>query len=247
MSARLRAVIVPLAEGTHILDAETSRYLARSLRLRSGDAFVAFDPTSAREADAEVASVERGKVGVRIGALRGAKVVAERAVAWVQGFAKGEKMDAIVRDATELGATKFVPAMTEHSVVRLDGERAATRRERWERISREAARQCGRGDALEVCMPCPWAEALDAVTSSSSRFCLWENADEPMGPALLPAVSLSRPLAFAAGPEGGLSPGEVALARDRGWTVVSLGAFVLRTETVVTAVLGAARVLLGAV
>ena len=49
--------------------------------------------------------------------------------------------------------------------------------------------------------------------------------------------------AFAAGPEGGLDEEEVGLARDAGWVIASLGTFVLRTETVAAAVLGAVRVL----
>ena len=88
---------------------------------------------------------ERGAVVARVGALRDAKVTAERKVTWIQGLAKGDKMDGIVRDATELGATRLVPAVTAFSVVKLDDARGAARTLRWERIAREAARQCGRG------------------------------------------------------------------------------------------------------
>ena len=50
-------------------------------------------------------------------------------------------------------------------------------------------------------------------------------------------------MAFAVGPEGGLTQAEVDEARVAGFAPVSLGRFVLRTETVAAAVLGAVRIL----
>jgi 16S rRNA (uracil1498-N3)-methyltransferase len=58
----------------------------------------------------------------------------------------------------------------------------------------------------------------------------------------LDALASDRPIAFAVGPEGGLSEEELALAQDAGWHIASMGPLVLRTETVGAAVLGAVRV-----
>lgn len=215
------------------------------LRLREGDTLTAFDPRRALEAEAVVSAVERGAITLRIGPTSPARVVAQRSVSWVQGIAKGDKIDAIVRDATELGATRFVPALTAFSVVKLDGARGDARRGRWERIAREAARQCGRGDATEIVAPRAWTAALDAGVAGApgvARFCLYERADLPLGPTLEAALQSDVPLAFAAGAEGGLDLREVEDAHRAGWTIASLGALVLRTETVAAAVLGAVRV-----
>ena len=70
----------------------------------------------------------------------------------------------------------------------------------------------------------------------------WENATEPLGPELLGARR-GASIAFAIGPEGGLTEAEVEEARVLGYAPVSLGRFVLRTETVAAAVLGAIRIL----
>jgi 16S rRNA (uracil1498-N3)-methyltransferase len=83
------------------------------------------------------------------------------------------------------------------------------------------------------------------VTGAAARFCLFERAQAPLGPALSRALGRGAALAFAAGPEGGLADEEVERARDAGFEPVSLGDLILRTETVVTAVLGAVRILLG--
>jgi 16S rRNA (uracil1498-N3)-methyltransferase len=241
MASRVRAPLSDLAEGIRILDAEASRYLVRVLRLTVGDTFVAFDPVVAREADAWLEQVDDHVIVVAVGPMRPSPVIAASALTLVQGLAKGDKTDAIVRDATELGATEIVIAITARSVVRLDAERLHARRERWEKIAQEAARQSGRGDAPRIDV-CSWQEAMEVARPGTARFCLWERADAPLAPLLFPALETKSPLAFAAGPEGGLEEAEVLLATNAGWSAASLGSIILRTETIAAAVLGAVRV-----
>jgi 16S rRNA (uracil1498-N3)-methyltransferase len=238
----IRAPVPGLSPGEQRLGGALAHYLSRVLRLQAGDAFVAFDPQSGSEADAVVVWADPDAVTVRFGAAREGAVAQARPITFIQGLAKGDKCDEVVRDATELGATRVVVATTKRSVVKLDASRGAERQARWARIAQEAARQSGRSDAPRVDAPCPWREAILRVESEAARFCLWERATEPLGPALFEALASRSPLAFACGPEGGLESGEVDEARDAGWRVVSLGPQALRTETVAAAVLGAVRV-----
>jgi 16S rRNA (uracil1498-N3)-methyltransferase len=237
-----RAPIPDLAAGERRLEGAVAHYLARVLRLRAGDTFVAFDPATARESDAVTVWADHDAITVRFGPLREGAARAARALTWVQGLAKGDKCDAVVRDATELGATRIVVAVTRRSVVKLDAARAAERQSRWARIAQEAARQCGRSDVPLVDAPCRWNEALARAGEDAERFCLWESATAPLAPPLFEALSRGAPVAFACGPEGGLEPSEVECAVAGGWSVVSLGPLALRTETVAAAVLGAVRV-----
>jgi 16S rRNA (uracil1498-N3)-methyltransferase len=237
-----RAPIPHLASGEHRLEGAVAHYLGRVLRLKSGDGFVGFDPASGMEAKAEILWAEGGHVTVRFGEVRPGEVRAAREVLWIQGLAKGEKTDAVVRDATELGVTRFVVAHTHRSVVKLGGARAAEKQSRWARIAQEAARQCGRSDSPRVDPVQTWSDAIAIPQAGTARFCLWEKAVDPLAPVLLEALTQRSPLAFACGPEGGLEEREVDEARARGWAVVSLGAFAIRTETVAAAVLGAVRV-----
>ena len=162
-------------------------------------------------------------------------MVAERAVTLVQCIGKGDKLDAVVRDATELGATAIWPAPSERTVAARSGEKVTAR---LRRIAVEAARQCGRGDLPEIEEPRPLGEVLRSVTAvrrialapdGSARF-----ADLAGG---------SESLCLVVGPEGGLSEGELRDAVACGFVIASLGPFVLRTETVAAATLGAALVL----
>jgi 16S rRNA (uracil1498-N3)-methyltransferase len=239
---KVRAPIPDLAPGQRRLEGAVAHYLSRVLRLRAGDAFVAFDPATGRESDGSTVGTDAAGIIVRFGPVRDGARRVERELILVQGMAKGDKCDGVVRDATELGATRVLVAPTRRTVVRLEQSRAAERQARWARVAREAARQCGRSQAPLIDVPCPWDEALGLVPEPASRFCLWERATDPLAPALLQALARGVPLAFACGPEGGLEEAEVQRARDLGWVVVSVGPFTLRTETVAAAVLGAVRV-----
>ncbi|HWL89066.1 MAG TPA: RsmE family RNA methyltransferase [Polyangiaceae bacterium] len=255
MAARVRAPIPDLREGTSSAREATAHYLTRVLRLGVGDAFVAFDPQSAREADATIVGIG-GEVTLDIGPLRPARVIAPRALTFVQGLAKGDKCDAVVRDATELGATRVIIADCARSVVQLQGPKRQARLERWVRIAHEAARQCGRADPPHIEL-LSWREAMAQIEPSAQRFCLHVPSpggpQAPLGPLLLSALSTPAPLpdhempiAFAAGPEGGLTDDEVALAESAGWRIATVGNLILRTETAAAAVLGAVRIFEGA-
>ncbi|HEX7666196.1 MAG TPA: 16S rRNA (uracil(1498)-N(3))-methyltransferase [Polyangiaceae bacterium] len=243
MTAKRRAPIEGLATGERTLDAEAARYLARVLRLEAGDAFVAFDPKTAKEADARIVSIDHGIVTVAVGEVRSARVVAPREATVIQGLAKGEKCDAIVRDATELGATRIVFAETARSVVKLEGDRARERLLRWEKIAAEAARQSLRGDAPVIALA-SWSEAVATANADAARFVLDPAATTPAGAPLLDAaLDVERAVTIAVGPEGGLTDEELETAEKAGFQRVSLGPIVLRTETVTAAMLGALRVL----
>lgn len=238
----LRVPVEGLAQGEIALDAEASRYVARVHRKQPGDLCLLFDPARGLEAEATIVRTERDRVICHVQALRPATRRPSRPIALLQGIGKGEKLDAIVRDATELGATEIVTVESARTIVRL-GDKAASRIERWRRIAVEAARQCGRGDIPSITGPLGWAEAMRAYGDSLAlKLCFWERATEPAGPHLR-ALSPGRAVALAIGPEGGLDESEVEEARKNGFHIVSLGPLTLRTETVAAASLGA--ILLG--
>jgi 16S rRNA (uracil1498-N3)-methyltransferase len=240
----VRMPVAGLAAGARTLPADASHHLCRVLRLREGDRFIAFDPEARTEADATIAVASGEAAQVTIGDPRPAPVVAQAPIVLVYALAKGDKVDAVVRDATELGATRILIARTSRAVAKVDAERAGTKIDRWRRIAEQAARQCGRADPPAIDGVLGWREALEAAASvADARFCLWENATDPLGPKLVAAVSQTSSMAFAIGPEGGLTEAEVDEGRVLGFAPVSLGRFVLRTETVAAAVLGAVRIL----
>jgi 16S rRNA (uracil1498-N3)-methyltransferase len=235
--AALRVPLDGITEGERELPEETARYVARVHRRAVGDELLAFDPERAIEAEGVVVAVGKSHCRVRFEAPRPASRTAARSVTLVQCVGKGDKLDAVVRDATELSATRVVPAVAERSV----SQPSTARADRLRRIALEAARQSGRGDAPSVEPPMPLTEALARFVAPPPGLSLVldPEASEPAGPRLVALAATSAPLVFVVGPEGGLSEDELREAERLGYARVSLGPVVLRTETVCAAVLGA--------
>ncbi len=225
------------------LSDEAAHHL-RVLRVGVGDALVLFDGLG-YERDATVHAVARNGVAVT---LRGPRREGARAdgarVTWLQGYPKGDKLDTIVRQATELGVYAIRPVYTARSVPRERNDRGAARVARWERIAEEAARQSGRADLPVVLPPLPLDEALVTLSDHASlRLVAWESSTRPLLDVAFDAPEA--PAVALAGPEGGLAADEVARCEAAGFVAVSLGPRVLRAETVAPALLGVLSALRG--
>lgn len=232
----LRAAVGSLVAGERDLDAATSRYLVRVHRLRAGDAFLAFDVESGLEADAELLVAEPRRARARLGEPRPARVAAPLPVTLLWSLGKGDKPEAVIRDATALGVARVVLVTTERTVPR-PGERGEGRRERWQRVAREAARQSGRGDVPALEGPLALGEAL-GVMPETLGVVLAPEADASLR-AVLADWRPDAALRVLVGPEGGLAPHELAAARGAGFRPARFGRLTLRTETAAVAVLGA--------
>lgn len=233
-----RLPLESMTRGERTLGRDEAHYLTVVRRLAEGDRFVAFDPDAGLEAEARVLSAERGRVVVELdepvepGAIPGPRVCL------VQAVGKGDKLDQVARDATELGVDRIAPAIASRSVARRDSEAS---RARLRRVVVEASRQCGRGRAPTLDPARPLAEVL-ASCDAEKRLLLHPGRGRPIGRALEGLGGLAS-LAIAVGPEGGFDEEELAAAEAAGFEIVHLGPLVLRTETVAAAVLGAIRVL----
>lgn len=147
------------------------------------------------------------------------------------GLSKGDKMDYVVQKCTELGVSAIHPVITERSVVRLEGDKAIARSERWERIAREAAKQCGRARWPSVSAAEPLEMAVRRVRCGQ-LVVAWEGASRPLRRWMdQPHLAAEDAVGAVIGPEGGLSLAEVCGLQEQGAFVGSLGTRILRTET----------------
>jgi 16S rRNA (uracil1498-N3)-methyltransferase len=178
------------------------------LRARPGDALTLFDGAGG-EVEAEVIRVERTETELALGTRR---AVAGPAVALTLLCAvpRGPRMDFLVQKTSELGVARIVPVVAERSVARPDAE--AGKRARWEKIAREAARQCGRADLSIVDSPVALSEALARPDLPTQRLALFEGERALSLRAALIGTEPA-PTALLVGPEGGFAPAELAVAR----------------------------------
>jgi 16S rRNA (uracil1498-N3)-methyltransferase len=212
-----------------IFDAEETRHLARVLRLGPGDQVLALDGRGT-ELTVRLTAVESRMAAGTVVARTLVAAESPLELTLAQAVPRGDRMDAVVRMATELGAACIVPLLTARTVVRLDDPAGrALRRRRWQRVAQESAKQCGRAVVPVVEAPRALAEWLAVRPLSDLLLCLWEGSRGAFHEAL-PSGPV-RTATLIVGPEGGLSESEGDSLLAAGAVAVRLGPRILRTET----------------
>jgi len=233
----------PLAAGSEVtLPAQAGEHLTRVLRLEPGAAFVMFDGAGG-EFSATLAARSGKTVRARVLEQRAVDRESPLDITLLQGVARGERMDLIVQKATELGATRIVPVLTERSVVRIDARQGARKLEHWQSIVVSACEQCGRNRIPAVAAPSPLDAALRALPADAARCLL--SAEGARSLAGFAAQAGGKPMALLIGPEGGLADAEERLALAQGFTACRLGPRIMRTETAGLAALAALQATAG--
>lgn len=209
-------------------DAEETRHLTRVLRHGSGDVIEAFDGLG----NVLTVRLDRASGRLAYGTLLARSALQSESplhLTLAQSIPKGDKMEGIIRMATELGAARVVPLVTARTVVRVEPGRPGPRLSRWQRVAKEAAKQSGRALISEVTPPQSLADWIAARERDGLLVCLWEDATELLGPQLPPGP-LTR-ATIVVGPEGGLERAEADALRAAGAVIGGLGPRILRTET----------------
>ena len=131
------------------LGSEQAHYVARVLRLRAGDSLIVFDGTGG-EYRATVGLATRKNLRLSVGDHVDRDTESPLRIRLVQGVSRGERMDVVVQKATELGVHRISPVLTDFSVVKLDSERAAKRRQASQHLCSESWRCLRRGQASRL-------------------------------------------------------------------------------------------------
>ncbi len=233
----------PLSPGAAVtLSPEESRHLAQVLRMKAGDQAQLIG--DGQRWQAEVVSALPEEAVLRATAPLPAAEPALR-VTLCQGLPKGDKMERIIQKAVELGAVRIIPVAMQRSVVRLSAADAAKKRERWQRIAREACKQSGRSLEPEVSLPRTPRQLAAELGDYDAVLVPWEESDDVSLTAFRAAHPDAGSIALIIGPEGGMDITEVALFREVGAVPVTLGPRILRTETAGPAALSVLMALYG--
>jgi 16S rRNA (uracil1498-N3)-methyltransferase len=209
-------------------DADEAHHLARVLRLGPGDLVQAVD---GHGHELTVRLTEIGAHGAHGLVMSRTARLTESPLdlTLVQSIVKGDKLESIIRMATELGVCRVAPVITERTIARVAPARWAHRLERWRRVAKEASKQSGRAVIPDVQAPCTLAEWLASPRTPGLVVCFWES--EPNGlDAILPRGDVKRATVIV-GPEGGFSADEAAQLRAAGSLVAGLGPRILRADT----------------
>jgi 16S rRNA (uracil1498-N3)-methyltransferase len=217
--------------------ADQARYLRTVLRMREGDPLMVFN-SSGREYEAAIRQATAEGTTLII---TGARNVIEGPIeiTLCQAIPKAEKMEAIIRHATELGAGRIIPFFAKRSVPRWPAEKSPWKRARWQKIAVEASRQCGRADIPEIGEIVTFEQMLLSARPEGINLIFWEKETARGIREILRDPRRTGIMSFllVIGPEGGFEKGEIDLALQAGFLSASLGERVLRVDTAAAAVL----------
>ena len=222
------------------LPPEEAAHALKVLRLREGDEVEVFNGEGARFS-AVLTAVGKAEATVRVEDCLPDTEPPVR-VTLYQGLPKADKLDFIAQKITELGACRLVPVAMSRCVAKAEGKEAAKKAERLSRIALEAAKQCGRGRVPEILPAMSWKQALSRLREHELVIVPWEEARGMNLRTLHERHPDARDLAIVIGPEGGISPEEIA---EMAGEAVTLGPRILRTETAAVAAMTLAMSLWG--
>lgn len=219
-----------------VLTREQAHYLTSVLRLGAGDAVRAFNGRDG-EWLAYLATVNKKSVSLRCERLM-AEAKLPPDIDYVFAPLKHARLDYMVQKATELGARRLRPVMTNRTVA----ERVNLVRMRANVI--EAAEQCNLVHVPEVLEP----EKLEKILATWDKgrslvYCDETKAD--VNP-LESLRTLKTPSAVLVGPEGGFTDDEKKLLKSQSFVVpISLGPRIMRADTAAIAALTLVQALAG--
>ena len=228
-----------------VTDKDTAKHMFSVMRLKEGDQVtLVFDDGVKRLA--QVLDPAQQSLGILEELADNTELPVQVTIA--SGFPKGDKLEFIAQKATELGANAIWAFPADWSVAKWDGKKLAKKSEKLEKIAQGAAEQSRRNLIPEIRLFDKKADFLAALTDFDRIIVAYEEAAK-VGEAatLVQAVrglSKGDKLLFIFGPEGGLSPEEIAAFGQVGAVSAGLGPRILRAETAPLYALTAVSVLL---
>lgn len=142
---------------------------------------------------------------------------------------KEQKMDLILQKLTELGINKIIPVSMERSIVKLDTKKFAKKKERWEKICKEAAEQSKRNKIPEI-LNIHTIKDLTKLDYDQKFICSTKNKENLVNNYLQQPNYCAKML-FVIGPEGGIAPKEEEQLENCNYIPVTLGGRIMRVET----------------
>lgn len=200
--------------------------------MKNGDQFIALD-NSGFEYLCALENLDKAIASARIIERHKNAAESEIFVSLYQALPKKmELFEMVLQKGTELGVSAFIPLIAEHSECR-----EITKRERLEKILREAAEQSERGKIPSLSEPITFEKAV-AETFDGISIILHSRGNWPNLSSKLSEIKTAKKCRIFIGPEGGFSENEIKQAQKDGHGIASLGPRILRTETAAIVAVG---------
>ncbi len=216
-----------------------SHYLKHVLRLKPGAALILFNGRQAF--DYQAVLVANGKkLTARIESSTAVATESDLACEIIQGLGRADHIDWMIQKTTELGVSTISIFNAGRTPSPMKPAQLQKKMNHWRSVAISACEQSGRALLPTITFHADLTRALAASTAECRLLLDFD------GVSLASALDRPRaPVSILLGPEGGLNPGEIDLAKSNGFEPVSLGPRVLRTETAAISALAVVQSLLG--
>lgn len=256
-----------------ILTGDDVRHLAYSLRAKKGDRIIAVDKDG-NSATIELTDFDKDKIFAKcVGEIKKVnssetiriihrvgksndeienhlmlhEKIYTKHITLAECLPKQNKFDVVVEKATELGADKIIPLISDRTIARPGNFREKSKLERWARVAKESAEQCARNTLPEIENIHELMDWLKTIEPKLGRFinnkfdckgdlllfCNEREQDETIQNILreYKFAECDKDIIILIGPEGGFSDREVREIENIGGVSVSLGKRILKTDT----------------
>ena len=214
-----------------VLPGQQAHQIRNVLRAKPGDRIIVLDNTG-YEYIVTLTDVTAQQVVGRVMDKQWSQAEPRTQITLYQSLLAREKFEWVLQKCTEVGVIRFVPMVTERSIVRRADTVTPRRLSRWQRILTEAAEQSGRGIIPQIEAAAPFAHVVSGLAGFDRRL-IGSPQESGLSLRELLRASGAKPatVALLIGPEGGFANEELEAARAAGAISFSLGPRILRTET----------------
>ena len=202
---------------------------AKVLRLKNGEKVLVCDGEG-NECTCTVSDVSAGQISLVVDSRQEAASEANVRVSVYMAFPKADKLEHVIQKATELGAYEIVAFPSARCISKPDEKSLQKKLDRWQKIAASAAEQSGRGRIPKVLTVSSYQQALQRAAQADRAILFYENEQATTLRMALEKQSY-RTVSLLTGPEGGLEPKEVEMAKEAGLDICTLGSRILRCET----------------
>jgi 16S rRNA (uracil1498-N3)-methyltransferase len=221
-------VDIELSVGTELVLPEAqTHYLKHVLRLKPGAALLLFNGKQPSDFHATLTANGK-KLGALIASVTAIETESSLPIELLQGLGRADHMDWMIQKTTELGVNRIALFNAERTQSPLKSVKLAKKMQHWRSVAISACEQSGRALIPEIIFYRGVGEALAASTIDCKLLLDFSGGSLT---SILQQRAQNTPIAILLGPEGGLNPAEIELAKSSGFVPVTLGPRVLRTET----------------
>jgi 16S rRNA (uracil1498-N3)-methyltransferase len=216
-----------------ITDAAQLHHLKDVLRLKVNDRVVVFD-SNGSEFTGAIGAIEKKRAVIKVTPLKTARNN-QIGLTIACAIPKGDRMDDVIDQLTQLGFGCIIPMVTERVIVRLDDVKKESKLKRWRTIAQNAALQSGRNTLPVIGPVTDFGDVIAMSRDYDLKLIPHLEGERKLIKDVLAAAKVKNIIALI-GPEGDFTPEELKLALESGFIPVSLGATVLRVATAAVAV-----------